>query len=193
MPVIFLDRDGVINENRADYVKNVNEFRFLPGSCAAIAKLTRARYRIFVCTNQAGIAYRRISLETLKEIHHHMLSQISKAGGNIEKTYFCPHGRDEGCLCRKPQPGLFFQARDEFDLDLSQAIFVGDSLTDVRAGFAAGVQPILVLTGLGREQLQTQHQEIQDTVPIMESLAHVTDTLLGNAQSLNVKTIVSSK
>ena len=193
MAVIFLDRDGVINENRTDYVKNVNEFRFLPGSCTAIAELTRARYRIFVCTNQAGIARGLISLETLKEIHCHMLAQIAKVGGNIEKIYFCPHMKDEGCLCRKPQPGMLFQARDEFVLDLSQAVFVGDSLSDVRAGFAAGVQPILVLTGLGREQLQAHHQDIQNTFPVMESLAHVTDALLGNAHWHNLETFASQQ
>lgn len=137
MSVIFLDRDGVINENRADYVKNVNEFRFLPRSFTSIAELTRAGYRIFVCTNQAGIAGGHISIETLKEIHRHMLAQIVKAGGNIEKIYYCPHGKDERCTCCKPQPGMLLQARDEFDLDLNKAIFVGDSLTDVRAGFAA--------------------------------------------------------
>ena len=180
MSVIFLDRDGVINENRSDYVKSLDEFHFLPGACEAIAKLTRARYRIFICTNQAGVARGRIALEMLEAIHNHMLSRIAQAGGKVEKIYYCPHSKDEKCLCRKPQPGMLLKARDEFDLDLSKALFVGDSITDVKAGFAAGVQPVLVLTGLGAEQMRSHRQEIKSSFPIMESLTRVADTIVRN-------------
>ena len=176
MSIIFLDRDGVINENRSDYVKNLDEFHFLPGVCEAISKLTHAGYRIFVCTNQAGIARGHITLETLEDIHHYMLTQIAQAGGVVEKVYYCPHSKDEKCTCRKPQPGMLLKARDEFDLDLRRAIFVGDSITDVNAAFAVGVQPILVLTGLGAEQVYS-YQGIKGSFPIMESLTHVADTL----------------
>ncbi|HEU5227327.1 MAG TPA: HAD-IIIA family hydrolase, partial [Ktedonobacteraceae bacterium] len=105
MTTIFLDRDGVINENRADYVKSWSEFRFLPGSIEAIAKLTRAGHRIIVCTNQAGVARGCLSTKTIDEIHQRMLAQIAAADGWIEKVYYCPHHKDECCFCRKPQPG----------------------------------------------------------------------------------------
>ncbi len=196
MSVIFLDRDGVINENRSDYVKNLDEFRFLPGACEAIAKLTHADYRIFVCTNQAGIARGHIALETLNDIHHYMLAQIAKAGGIVEKVYYCPHSKDERCACRKPQPGMLLNARDEFGLDLSRAIFVGDSITDVNAGLAAGVQPILVLTGLGAEQMDSHHQGTKASFPIMESLTHVANTLVRSkrwTESMAAVQISSSK
>ena len=89
MSTIFLNRDGVINENRADYVNNWSEFRFLPGSREAIAKLTKAGHRIVVCTKQAGIACGSISMETVREIHHRMIASINEVGGKIEKVYSC--------------------------------------------------------------------------------------------------------
>lgn len=154
MSTVFLDRDGVINEKRPDYVKNWHEFHFLPGACEAIAALTAAGHRIVVCTNQAGIAKGLISTETIEDIHQHMLSTIERAGGRVEKVYYCPHSKHEGCDCRKPRPGLLFRAYRELDLDPNGAVFIGDSMTDAQAGIAAGVRPILVLTGLAYEQLR---------------------------------------
>src|SRR5947209_3493171 len=147
---IFLDRDGVINENRADYVKSWQEFRFLPGAREAIAKLTHAGYRIIVCTNQAGVARGSLSLETVEEIHRRMLAEIAQIGGKVERVYYCPHSKDENCCCRKPHPGMLLRARDELVIDMNDAIFIGDSISDMRAGLAAGVHSILVLTGLGK-------------------------------------------
>jgi len=103
---IFLDRDGVINENREDYVKSWSEFRFLPGSREAIAKLTKAGHRIVVCTNQAGIARGIVSMKTVDDINFRMMTSISEVGGRIEKVYYCPHGKNEDCACRKPRPGM---------------------------------------------------------------------------------------
>src|ERR1700730_5302138 len=135
---IFLDRDGVINENRPDYVKSWSEFCFLAGAKEAIVTLTRAGHRIIVCTNQAGIARGKVSRETVEEIHRHMVAELAKEGGRIEQVYYCPHGKDENCLCRKPRPGMLLRARDELGVDLSDAVFIGDSMTDVRAGLSAG-------------------------------------------------------
>src|SRR6266516_2526702 len=154
MSIIFLDRDGVINENRADYVKSWSEFRFLPGSREAIASLTKAGHRIVICTNQAGIARGLIPVETVEDIHRRMLAEIAEFGGVIEKVYYCPHGKDENCGCRKPRPGMLLRARDELGLDLSDAVFIGDSITDIRAGLAVGIRTVLVLTGLGAEQFR---------------------------------------
>jgi D-glycero-D-manno-heptose 1,7-bisphosphate phosphatase len=91
MSTIFLDRDGVINENRADYVKSWDEFRFIPGSKEAIADLTNAGHRIIVCTNQAAIARGIVSVETVEDIHRRMFAEIAEAGGVIERVYYCPH------------------------------------------------------------------------------------------------------
>ena len=178
MTTIFLDRDGVINENRSDYVKSWSEFSFLPGSREAIAALTQAGHRIVVCTNQAGIAKGMISIETIEDIHQRMLAEIVRAGGYIEKVYYCPHGKDTQCECRKPRPGMLLRARDEIGLDLKDAVFVGDSITDVRAGLAAGVQCMLVLTGLGLEQLQHHHYDVDGQFLVMKNLKHASEIIL---------------
>ena len=178
MSTIFLDRDGVINENRADYVKSWQEFRFLDGSREAIAKLTQAGHRIIVCTNQAAVARGYVSVETVEEIHRRMLAGIAELGGSIEKIYYCPHAKDENCLCRKPRPGLLLRARDELGIDLSDAVFIGDSMTDVRAGLAAGVHSILVLTGLGVEQFRDHHHEAEGPFRITLNLRHATEIIL---------------
>jgi D-glycero-D-manno-heptose 1,7-bisphosphate phosphatase len=175
---IFLDRDGVINENRADYVKSWDEFRFLPGARESIARLTRAGHRIVVCSNQAGIARGTIALEVLEEIHNRMIVGVAEMGGVIEKIYYCPHAKDANCLCRKPRPGLLLRARDELGIDLNDAIFIGDSMTDVCAGLAAGVHTILVLTGLGLEQFREHHHEANGPFRIFMSLKDATDSIL---------------
>jgi histidinol-phosphate phosphatase family protein len=190
LSTIFLDRDGVINENRADYVKSWQEFRFLAGSREAIAQLTRAGHRIVVCTNQAAIARGMIAVETVEDIHCRMMAEIAKAGGNVERVYYCPHGKDENCECRKPRPGLLLRARDELCLDLNDAVFVGDSMTDVRAGLAAGVRTILVLTGLGVEQYRNHYHEVDGQFHITMNLKHATELILnGLLTSSNVKSI----
>jgi D-glycero-D-manno-heptose 1,7-bisphosphate phosphatase len=182
---IFLDRDGVINENRSDYVKSWNEFRFLPGSREAIAKLTQAGHRIIVCTNQAGIARGHIPVETVEEIHRRMMAEIALTGGRIEKVYYCPHSKDEHCACRKPRPGLLLRARDELCLDLANAVFVGDSMTDIRAGLAAGVHCVLVLTGLGTEQLRDHGHEASGPFLVTMNLRHAVESIL---QGLHIQT-----
>jgi len=175
---IFLDRDGVINENRADYVKSWSDFRFLPGSLEAIARLTQGGHRIVVCTNQAGIARGSVSRETVDEIHRRMMTSICEAGGKIEKVYYCPHGKDEECACRKPRPGLLLQARDELGLDMHDAVFIGDSITDVRAGLAAGIHSVLVLSGLGLEQFREHYHEVDGPFRISMNLKHATELIL---------------
>jgi histidinol-phosphate phosphatase family protein len=178
MSTIFLDRDGVINENRADYVKSWSEFRFLPGSREAIAKLTQAGHRIVVCTNQAGIARGTISVETVEEIHRRMIESISDVGGKIEKVYYCPHDRDGNCSCRKPCPGMLLQARDELGIDMHDAVFIGDSITDIRAGRAAGIHTVLVLSGLGLEQFREHLHEVNGPFHICINLTHAVELVL---------------
>ncbi len=178
MYTIFLDRDGVINENRADYVKSWSEFRFLPGSREAIAKLTQAGHRIVVCTNQAGVARGTLSVETVHEIHRRMVDAIGEMGGKIEKVYYCPHAKDGDCACRKPRPGMLLRARDELGLDMRDAVFIGDSITDIRAGLAAGIHAVLVLSGLGLEQLYTHYHEANGPFRISVDLKHAAELIL---------------
>jgi D-glycero-D-manno-heptose 1,7-bisphosphate phosphatase len=149
---IFLDRDGVINVNRSDYVKSWDEFDFLPNALTALRILAASDFRVIVTTNQAAIARGLVTEETVRAIHAQMIAQVEGAGGRIDAVYFCPHHPDDKCGCRKPQPGLFVQAARDFEIDLARSFVVGDAFSDVAAALAIGAQPILVMTGRGREQ-----------------------------------------
>lgn len=152
---ILLDRDGVINRNRPDYVKSWDEFRFLPGARAAIAQLSRAGYRIFVVTNQACVGKGLVAEPALAELHRRMAYEIGLAGGRVEAVLSCTHRAEERCACRKPAPGLLLRARDLYGVDLAHAIFVGDSANDMHAATRAGVRAMLVCSGLGWHTART--------------------------------------
>lgn len=144
--IIFLDRDGVINRKapKAEYIKSWNEFEFLSGSIDAMKLLSLHRYKIFIITNQAGVSRGAITENDLKFIHSNMVDELEKNGVRIEGIYYCPHGWDDGCECRKPKPGMLFQAAREHGLDLSASIFIGDDERDLQAGKAAGCRTLLV-------------------------------------------------
>ncbi len=144
--LIFLDRDGVINKKapRAEYVKSWDEFEFIPGSIEALVLLVEHDYKIFIVTNQAGIARGAMTERNLKKIHANLEKELEKHNVKIEGIYYCPHGWNDGCECRKPKPGMFFQAAREHDLDLTKSIFIGDDERDLQAGDAAGCRTILV-------------------------------------------------
>ena len=178
MSTIFIDRDGVINENRSDYVKSWDEFHFLSGSREAIAALTKAGHRIVVCTNQAGVAQGLIALETMEDIHRRMLSAVEEAGGMIEKVYACTHSKTADCDCRKPRPGMLLRASRELNLDMNDAVFIGDSITDMQAGSAAGVRTMLVLTGLGMEHYRQHPQQSGRPFHVALNLQHAVDIVL---------------
>ena len=124
---IFLDRDGVINENRPDHVKCWEEFDWLPNVLTSIRQLTETGLPIFVVTNQAIVNRGTISEMTLYDIHTRMLSLVNQAGGHIEKVYYCPHDKQENCTCRKPQPGMLKLAAEEHNIDLTKSFIVGDA------------------------------------------------------------------
>lgn len=147
---IFLDRDGVINENNSEHIRSWEEFHFIPGALQSIRELTETGLPIFIVTNQAAVNRGLMTPDTLNDIHHRMQKAITHAGGNITKVYHCPHDNDEQCDCRKPASGMLLQAAAEFNLDLSQSFMVGDAWTDVAAAVGAGVRAILLMTGRGR-------------------------------------------
>jgi D-glycero-D-manno-heptose 1,7-bisphosphate phosphatase len=153
MTVVFLDRDGVINENRPDHVKSWDEFRFLPGALEAVARLTQSQVQVYVVSNQAIINRRLVPVSVLEDMLHRMLTVIEAHGGRVADIAYCPHRPDEQCACRKPRPGLILDLAAKHHLDLRDAVVIGDALTDIEAGQAAGCRTILVLTGRGREQL----------------------------------------
>ena len=148
-PTIFLDRDGVVNRNRDDYVKCWEEFEFLPGSLDALRTLTRRGVRVVVVTNQSAVGRGIISRETLDGIHRRMVAEVEAYGGRIDAVLCCPHAPDDGCRCRKPRPGLLLEATRRFRIDPATSCFVGDSLSDLKAAHAAGIPFVMVLSGKG--------------------------------------------
>jgi len=149
MKLVILDRDGVINYDSATYIESPEEWRPLPGSLDAIAKLTQAGYHVVVATNQSAIGRGLLEMAMLNAIHDRMHRAVMQAGGRIDAVFYCPHGYDENCSCRKPRPGLLEEASRRFNTDLAGVPAVGDALRDLQAAAAVGAQPILVLTGKG--------------------------------------------
>jgi D-glycero-D-manno-heptose 1,7-bisphosphate phosphatase len=141
---VLLDRDGVINQERPDYVKSAAEFTILPGAVEAIARITQSGRSVVVVTNQSAIAQGLVSRVTVDHIHEMLNDAVRAVGGNITAFMICPHGRDDGCSCRKPAPGLFFRARDEVGVDLARTVAVGDHASDLEAASAAGCDAILI-------------------------------------------------
>lgn len=148
-PAILIDRDGVINRKapRAHYVTRPEEFEFLPGVKAALKTLNEAGYKIILISNQAGINRGAMTEDDLTAVHAYMTGEVEKAGGRIDAIYHCPHDWDEGCDCRKPKPGMLFQAAREWHLDLTRTLFVGDDERDGIAAEAAGCPFELVTAG----------------------------------------------
>ncbi len=149
--LVILDRDGVINFDSPDYIKSADEWHPIPGSLEAIAELSRRGIKVWVATNQAGIARGRLTEAALKEIHSKMLNAVENTGGQINGIEYCPHHPDDHCSCRKPAPGMLVRIADQTGESLAAQYFVGDSLKDIRAAEAAGCKPVLVLTGNGEE------------------------------------------
>ena len=154
MKLIILDRDGVINHDSDAYIKSPEEWRPLPGSLEAIARLTKAGFRVVVATNQSGVGRGLFDLATLARIHAKMHQAVNQAGGHLDAIFFCPHPSDAQCHCRKPAPGMLEEILRRFEVEASSVTMVGDALRDLQAADTAGVRPILVLTGKGRKTMQ---------------------------------------
>jgi D-glycero-D-manno-heptose 1,7-bisphosphate phosphatase len=173
---IILDRDGVINEDSDAYIKSPDEWLPIPGSLDAIARLKRAGFRVVVATNQSGVARGYFDLSMLQQIHRKMLDLLQQAGGHLDGIFFCPHGPDDHCDCRKPRTGLFQQIAEQFRIDLTGIPAIGDSLRDLQAAEEVGAQPILVLTGKGEKTLRALHGDPR--IPVYRDLAAAVDALL---------------
>ena len=151
MKLVILDRDGVINHDSDEYIKSPDEWKPIPGSLEAIARLTQAGYRVVVATNQSGIGRGLFDMATLNAIHDKMHRAVGQAGGRIDAVFFCPHAQDANCDCRKPKPGMLRRSPSASTSSLKGVPCVGDSLRDLQAAAAVGAQPILVLTGKGKK------------------------------------------
>ncbi len=153
MKLVILDRDGVINQDSANFIKNPNEWIALPGSLEAIALLNQSGFRVVIATNQSGIARGLFDMATLNAIHDKMHRALAQIGGRIDAMFYCPHAADDNCTCRKPKTGMMEDIARRFSVDLSEVYAVGDSLRDLQAFHDAGCKPILVRSGKGEETL----------------------------------------
>ena len=151
MKLVILDRDGVINHDSDQFIKSPEEWKPIPGSLTAIARLNQAGYRVVVATNQSGIGRGLFETDTMIAIHDKMFKALAQVGGHIDAIFFCPHTHEDNCECRKPKPGMFREIAARFNADLAGVPAIGDSLRDLQSAQAAGAQPVLVLTGKGRK------------------------------------------
>ena len=181
MQLVILDRDGVINEDSEHFIKSPQEWRPLPGSLEAVARLNKAGLHVIVITNQSGLARGLFDATTLAAIHEKMNRELLRRGGRIDAVYYCPHGPDDDCNCRKPRTGLFKELSRRLRTGLEGVPAIGDSLRDLQAAQAAGARPILVRTGKGRETEQDTAALAQaglENVEIYDDLAAAVDYLL---------------
>jgi D-glycero-D-manno-heptose 1,7-bisphosphate phosphatase len=156
VPALFLDRDGVIIENRPGYVRSWSDVLIYPQALYALSKIASTSYKIFIVTNQSPIGRGLMTKAAADSINTRLLREIRDAGGRIDGVFMCPHAPQKDCDCRKPRPGLIYQAARTHLIDLSHSILVGDALTDIQAGQAAGLGTLaLVLTGRGAAQLSS--------------------------------------
>lgn len=170
MKLIILDRDGVINHDSDAYIKSREEWQPIDGSLEAIARLNHGGYTVVVASNQSGLARGYFDIETLSSMHMKMDEMLSKLGGQVDAIFYCPHGPDDGCSCRKPKPGMLLEIGQRFNVSLQDVIFIGDSISDIKAASNANAQSILVRTGKGVKAEKILQTEGRDDVPVYDDL-----------------------
>lgn len=175
--IIVLDRDGVINEDSDHYIKTSAEWRPISGSIEAMARLSKAGYKVCVATNQSGLARGLFDEIALANMHEKMRALVEQAGGAVFTVCYCPHMPDAGCECRKPGTGLLAEIERQCQQPLQGAVMIGDSLKDLQAARFYNMSPVLVRTGKGAKT----EQELDRTeweIPVYDNLAQATDELL---------------
>ena len=175
--LVVLDRDGVINRDSAAFVKSAAEWLPLPGSIDAIARLSRAGCITAVASNQSGLARGLFDRNALRAMHRKLRRLVTRAGGRVDRIVVCPHGPDDGCHCRKPQPGLLLRLMRYFDVPPAGTVFIGDSLRDLQAARNAGAEPVLVRTGNGSSAERSLPGEFSG-IAVYDDLAAAADALL---------------
>ena len=176
MKLIILDRDGVINVDSDQFIKSPAEWKPIPGSLEAIARLSQAGYRVVVASNQSGIDRGLFDMDTLNSIHEKMHKALFAVGGRVDAVFYCPHTADSDCNCRKPKPGMFERIASCYNLDLTSVPAIGDSLRDLQAAATAGALPMLVLTGKGEKTLADG--DLPEDTLVFKDLAAAVDDLI---------------
>src|SRR6266446_3174684 len=149
-PAVFLDRDGTLIHD-VGYPNDPRAVRLLPGAAAALARLQEQGFRLIVVSNQSGIGRGMVTPEQARRVHEEFATQLAKSKVHLDGAYYCPHAPEDGCVCRKPSPNLLLRAGEELHLDLRQSFMVGDKLSDIEAGRAAGCRTIFFKAGVESE------------------------------------------
>jgi len=180
MKLIILDRDGVINHDSDAYIKSTEEWLPIDGSLEAIARLNHGGYTVVIASNQSGLARGYFDIETLSAMHKKMDDMLAKVGGSIDAVFYCPHGPDDACDCRKPKPGMLLEIGQRFNVPLEQVIFIGDSIADVKAASNANARAMLVRTGKGMkaEKILITECKASAIVPVFDDLAAAVTAIL---------------
>lgn len=190
MKLIILDRDGVINHEREDYVKSADECVPIESSIGAIARLSKAGFNVVIATNQSGLARGKFDLDDLEDMHAKITQLVLEQGGEIAAIFYCPHAPEDNCKCRKPLPGMLDAIEAEFNTSVEGCYFIGDSLRDLQAGLHKGCKPILVKTGNGEKTLvqltdagkqPDKPQVTFELVSVFDNLAAATDFIIATA------------
>lgn len=179
MKLIILDRDGVINEDSDNFIKSPAEWLPVPGSLEAIARLNHFGFKVVVATNQSGLARGLFSIDDLNSIHLKMRNMLDRVGGHLEGVFFCPHGPEEHCDCRKPRNGLLLQIARRMGAQLKGVPVIGDSKRDLDCALTVGALPILVRTGKGERTL-TENPSLIEKILIYNNLASAVDNIITN-------------
>ena len=175
--LVILDRDGVINHDSSAFVKSPQEWRPIDGSIDAIARLSAAGFAVAISSNQSGIARGLFAYSDLEAMHGKLQDLVSAAGGQIAAIFICPHGPDDQCPCRKPQPGMLRKLGRYLGTDIVDVPVIGDSLRDLEAAAAVSARPVLVRTGNGRKTEGLLGSGLSGT-PVFDDLAAAATALI---------------
>ena len=179
-PALFLDRDGVIIENRSNYVRSISDIEFFPRALTALRKASTLDQKIILVSNQSAVGRGIITMEQAETINNNVIERVIDFGGRIDGAYLCPHSPEDQCECRKPKPGMLLEAASAFPLDVGRSIMIGDAWSDVQAGRAAGITKlVLVKTGRGKEQISSSKEQSIGSVFIYDDLLDAIDNIFG--------------
>ena len=172
LPAVFLDRDGVLIEYRKNYIRQWSDVVFYGSSLNALAALRELPCRVFIVTNQSAVGRGLITIKDAVEINNRIVSMVEQGGGRVDAVYMCPHKPEDNCDCRKPKPGMIYQAAEAYGIDLQNSLIIGDSLSDLEAGQAAGIRHrYLVRTGRGAQEETSLGGEESNKIIVVDDLA----------------------
>lgn len=176
---VFLDRDGVLNEER-NYLSRVEDVVIVPGAPVALKRLADAGFRLFIVSNQSGVGRGYFTIADVEQVNAHLAAEFAKAGVRFEKIYFAPEAPEQPSRGRKPSPQFLFDARDEFGVDLARSFMIGDKLIDLECGWNAGVQrSLLVRTGYGARTEREAAGKLGNAV-VVDDLPAMAEWILGS-------------